>query len=61
MDVEHHYELHLLANSIDTHTDIINKLELKGASIPEHIVVSESEYQTITPEYGKFYFTYEEE
>lgn len=61
MDVEHHQELHLLANSIDAHTSIISRLEQKGASIPDHIIVSETEYQSITPEYGKYYFTYEEE
>ena len=61
MDVEHHQELHLLASSLDANSNIINKLELKGSAIPEHIIVSEAEYYTITPEYGKFYFTYEEE
>ena len=58
---EHHIELHLLANSIDSHTDKLNKLELKGAEIPEHIFVSESDYEKIHPESDKFYFTYEEE
>lgn len=61
MDLEHHIELHLLANSIDAHTDKLNKLELKGAEIPEHIFVSESDYEKIHPESDKFYFTYEEE
>lgn len=61
MDLEHHIELHLLANSIDSHTDKLNKLELKGAEIPEHIFVSESDYEKIHPESDKFYFTYEEE
>lgn len=61
MDIEHHNELHLLANNIDAHSTRLAKLELKGASIPEHIFVSESEYQKITPDIDKFYFTYEEE
>lgn len=61
MDLEHHIELHLLANSIDLQTDKLNKLELKGAEIPEHIFVSESDYEKIHPESDKFYFTYEEE
>lgn len=61
MDLEHHIELHLLANCIDSHTDKLNKLELKGAEIPEHIFVSESDYEKIHPESDKFYFTYEEE
>jgi hypothetical protein len=61
MDLEHHIELHLLANSIDSHTDKLNNLELKGAEIPEHIFVSESDYEKIHPESDKFYFTYEEE
>lgn len=61
MDFEHHIELHLLASSIDSHTDKLNKLELKGAEIPEHIFVSESDYEKIHPESDKFYFTYEEE
>lgn len=61
MDLEHHIEQHLLANSIDSHTDKLNKLELKGAEIPEHIFVSESDYEKIHPESDKFYFTYEEE
>ena len=61
MDLEHLIELHLLANSIDSHTDKLNKLELKGAEIPEHIFVSESDYEKIHPESDKFYFTYEEE
>lgn len=61
MDLEHHIELHLLASSIDSHTDKLNKLELKGAEIPEHIFVSESDYEKIHPESDKFYFTYEEE
>lgn len=61
IDIEHHNELHLLANSIDTHTDKLNRLELKGASIPEHIFVSEQEYEKIIPEVNKVYFTYEEE
>ena len=70
MDLEHHIELHLLANGkeeiewneqIDSHTDKLNKLELKGAEIPEHIFVSESDYEKIHPESDKFYFTYEEE
>ena len=61
MDLEHHIELHLLASSIDSHTDKLNKLELKGAEIPEHIFVSEADYEKIHPESDKFYFTYEEE
>ena len=41
--------------------DKLNKLELKGAEIPEHIFVSESDYEKIHPESDKFYFTYEDE
>ena len=39
MDLEHHLELHLLANGIDANTNRLEKLELKGASIPEHIII----------------------
>lgn len=61
MDLEHHNELHLLANNIDAHSNRLNKLELKGASIPEHVFVSEADYEKITPMADKFYFTYEDE
>ena len=60
MDLEHHLELHLLANGIDANTSRLEKLELKGASIPEHVIISEEEYETLSPEFGKFYFTYED-
>ena len=60
MDLEHHLELHLLANGIDANTSRLEKLELKGASIPEHVIISEEEYETRSPEFGKFYFTYED-
>ena len=54
------FENIFLANGIDANTNRLEKLELKGASIPEHIIISEEEYETLSPEFGKFYFTYED-
>lgn len=62
MDEEHHEELHTLALAVDGHTAQINSLELFKAETPEHVVLSESEYEALgNPDFDTFYFTYEED
>lgn len=62
MDEEHHNELHRLADSIDTHSTRLNKIEVVQSEIPEHVVLSESDYNSLAePEVNKLYFIYEED
>lgn len=62
MDIEHHEELHTLATAINDHSTRINGLEIFKAETPEHVVMSESEYNQMPEhDYDTFYFVYEEE
>lgn len=62
MDVEHHEELHNLALAIDNQYTRINNLEIFEASTPEHVVLSETEYDEMGEhDYDTFYFVYEED
>lgn len=62
MDEEHHNELHRLADCIDTHSTRLNKIEVVQSEIPEHVVLSESDYNSLAePEVNKLYFIYEED
>jgi predicted nuclease with TOPRIM domain len=61
MDIEHHEELHKLAENIDVHTSRINTIEVTQANIPEHVVLSEAQYEALgEPDTDKLYFVYEE-
>lgn len=61
MDAEHHEELHKLAQKIDDHAVDLDKIYQAQEKIPEHVVLSEEEYnKLITPDPFKFYFTYED-
>lgn len=61
MDEEHHEELHTLAQKIDGHTADIDKVFEAQEKIPEHVVLSEEEYEKlVSPDPFKFYFTYED-
>lgn len=62
MDAEHHEELHTLAMAVNNSNSRINNLEIFAANSPEHVVLSEDEYDALgTPDYDTFYFTYEED
>lgn len=62
MDVEHHEELHKLATAINDHSTRINGLEIFKAETPEHVVISESDYnQMAEHDYDTFYFVYEDD
>lgn len=62
MDVEHHEELHQLAGNVDIHSQRINEIEIAQSEIPEHVVLSEAEYEALgEPDTDKLYFVYEEE
>ena len=62
MDAEHHEELHTLAQAIDNASIRLNNLELFEAETPEHVVLTEDEYEALgSPDYDTFYFTYEED
>lgn len=62
MDVEHHQELHLLANAIDGHTTRLNSLEIFQAETPNQVVMSEQSYEALgTPDYDTYYYTYDED
>ena len=62
MDVEHHEELHDLADVLSNHTTRINGLEIFKAESPEHVVLSEDEYDRMAEhDYDTFYFVYEED
>lgn len=61
MDVEHHEELHNLANEIDIHTAEIQSLQFEVDEFPIHEVMTEEEYEALgEPDPDKFYFTFEE-
>lgn len=62
MDEEHHEELHRLAEAIDAHTTRMDAVEEYTTKIPQHIVLSEEEYEKLgAPDEDKFYFVYEQE
>ena len=62
MDIEHHEELHTLGLALDAHGVRLNNLEVFEAETPEHVVLSESEYDEMGEhDYDTFYFVYEEE
>lgn len=62
MDLEHHEELHTLAMAIDNAGTRINQLEIFKAETPEHVVLTEDEYEALgNPDFDTFYFTYEED
>lgn len=62
MDVEHHEELHKLANGLDVHSSRLNQIELVQSEIPEHVVLTIDEYEALgEPDNSKIYFAYETE
>ena len=62
MDIEHHEELHNLGLAIDGHSSRLNNLEIFEAETPEHVVLSETEYDEMGEhDYDTFYFVYEED
>lgn len=62
MDLEHHAELHRIAENLDVHSTRINNIEVVQSEIPEHVVLSEAEYEALgEPDTDKLYFVYEEE
>lgn len=62
MDVEHHEELHKLANGLDVHSSRLNQIELVQSEIPEHVILSVDEYEALgEPDTSKIYFAYETE
>jgi len=65
MDVEHHEELHRIANNLDGYSGRLDDIEERQTDIeqdiPKHIVISATEYAKITPDDSKIYFVYEEE
>ena len=64
MDVEHHEELHRIANNLNDYgsrlDDITERQTEIDEDIPEHVVISSSEYSQITPDNDKIYFVYEQ-
>lgn len=62
MDVEHHEELHTLAQGIDVQNSRLNQLELTQSEIPEHVILPVDEFEALgTPDNSKIYFVYETE
>ena len=62
MDVEHHEELHRLAQGIETNSSRLNKLEVEQSDIPEHVILTVEEYEAIDkPDENTIYFAYEEQ
>lgn len=62
MDVEHHAEMHKLAQNIDANSNNIRELELEQAEIPDIVVLTVDEYEAIeVPDPTKLYYIYEEE
>lgn len=62
MDIEHHEELHRLANNIDNHSTRLNDIEVEQAEIPEHVVLTVDEYEALgQPDTNTIYFAYETE
>lgn len=62
MDIEHHEELHTLAMAVNDANSRITNLEIFEAETPEHVVLSEDEYEALgNPDYDTFYFTFEED
>lgn len=62
MDIEHHEELHRLAQGIDAHSTRLNNIELEQSEIPEHVILTVDEYEALgTPDTNTIYFAYETE
>lgn len=62
MDIEHHEELHRLANNIDNHSTRLNDIEVEQAEIPDHVVLTVDEYEALgQPDTNTIYFAYEAE
>ena len=62
MDVEHHEEMHHLAQNIDVNSNNIRGLELEQAQIPDIVVLTVEEYEAIAvPDPTKLYYIYEAE
>lgn len=62
MDAEHHEELHELSQALDVHTSKLDDLEEFMNGSPNHVVLSESAYESLPNKvYSTFYFTYEED
>ena len=62
MDVEHHEEMHHLAQNIDVNSNNIRELELEQAQIPDIVVLTVEEYEAIAvPDPTKLYYIYEAE
>jgi hypothetical protein len=62
MDIEHHEELHQLAQGIDAHSSRLNKIEIEQSEIPEHVILTIDEYEALgQPDTTKIYFAYETE
>jgi RNA processing factor Prp31 len=64
MDIEHHEELHRIANNLNDYSSRLDNITERQTEIeedlPEHIVISSSEYSQITPDNDKIYFVYEQ-
>lgn len=64
MDVEHHAELHRIANHLDGYGSRLDDITERQTEIeedsPKHIVISSYEYSHITPDNNKIYFVYEQ-
>lgn len=62
MEEDIHDELHLIANAIDNNLLRLRNLEIFAAETPNHVVLSESQYDALgTPDYDTYYFVYEED
>lgn len=62
MDAEHHEELHLIANGLNNQSQQINNIAVKQAEVPEHVVLSITEFEALgNPDPSKIYFAYETE
>ena len=57
MDIEHHEELHRIANNLDGYSGRLDNIE---EDLIDHIVISATEFEKITPDDDKIYFVYEE-
>lgn len=62
MDVEHHEELHRIANNLDGYDSRIESITERQAEIdevsPAHIIISADDFTHIIPDNDKIYFVY---
>lgn len=62
MDVEHHNELHRLANGINNLESRLQSVELVQLETPEHVIISLEDYTKMpAPDRETLYFCWEEE